>query len=212
MNANGLSRKTVLAGLLAMFLLGVFILFNVFRSYRDSHGVSDPLSNPEREQLPPGFEGSGKRLAFYDFESGNANDSASHLTFSGHSGKQSLKMSSKVSFSPGLWIKFKDLKPGDSSWIRVTGYVWFTCPPGEVTCNLVATCNHAGVNFKYMFVALENENLGAGKWNKVTIDYHIPPAPDAEDVVQAYFWYRGKGEMLVDDIDAEYFNTIKNNK
>ena len=37
------------------------------------------------------------------------------------------------------------------------------------------------------------------------MDYRIPRAPDGEDVVQVYFWYRGKGEMLVDDIDIRLY-------
>jgi hypothetical protein len=205
MSENRHNSNFFLVGLLAMFLLGVFVLLNFYLSYRDSHKKTDPFIVEEREKLPSSLEGKGKRLAFHDFEAGNASDMASHLAHGGHGGRQSLKLSSKVPFSPGLWIKFKDLNPGDSTWISATGYVWFSCPDSLVKCSLVATCNHQGTNFKYQFIALEKENLQPGKWNRVSLDYRIPPAPDGEDVLQVYFWCRGAEEMLVDDIRVDVF-------
>lgn len=138
----------------------------------------------EPEQLPAAFEGKGRQLAFHDAET---------------------RLNPEVPFSPGLWVKFKDLGPVDSAWIRATGNVWFSCPASEVKCSLVATCNHNGTNYKYMFVALEYADLKPNQWNRVSIDYLIPLAPDPEDVLQAYFWYRGNGEILVDDIKIEFY-------
>jgi hypothetical protein len=43
----------------------------------------------------------------------------------------------------------------------------------------------------------------------VSIDYRIPPPPDHEDVLQAYFWYRGNGELLVDDVEVDLFTANK---
>jgi hypothetical protein len=206
---NGLSRGTFFAGLTAVILLGVFIAVNDFLAYSDLHRILLPFSEIEREKLPDGLEGQAKRLAFHDFEAGNAADAASHLASSGNNGKQSLKMNSDVQFSPGISIKFKDLNPGDSSWIRATGFVWFSCPPSEAKCSLVATCNHNGINYKYMFVPVENEPVKPGQWNRVCLDYQIPEAPDREDLLQVYFWYRGNGEMLVDDIDIEYYTQVQ---
>jgi hypothetical protein len=206
---NGLSRRTLLAGFVAVLLLGVFMLVNYYLTYQDKHQPADISAGVEREKLPANLEGDGRRLAFHDFESGNATDTASHLATRGHTGKQSLKMNSRVNFSPGLWIKFKELNPGDGAWIRATGYVWFSGSPSDVKCCLVATCNHQGVNFKYMFVALEKEKLQPNRWNRISIDYQIPPPPDREDVVQAYFWYRGNGEMLVDDVEVTLFKPKK---
>ena len=190
---------------MAFLLLGAFILINSYLAYKDTH--RDPGHTPElaREVIPAFLSDKGIILAHHDFEAGNAGDPASHLASFGHSGKQSLKMNAEFPFSPGLWITFKDLNPGDTAWIRATGYVWFTCPVSEAKCSLVATCNHKGVNYKYMFVPIEKESVKPGQWNKITIDYQIPPAASKEDVVQCYFWYRGAGEMLVDDIEINYF-------
>ena len=194
--------KFLFACLIAILLLGIFILVNFIRFYQDSHQTIDSLAGTEREKLPASLEGKGKRLVFHDFESGNASDTSSHLATPGHGGRQALKLSSKVPFSPGLWVKVKDIHPTGSSWIRATGYVWFSCQPSEVKCNLVVTCNHQGTNYKYMFIPLEKEHLITGQWNSVAIDYVIPPAPSAEDILQVYFWYCGSHELLVDDINV----------
>jgi hypothetical protein len=194
----------------ALGLLAIFILGN---AWLHEHFLQDSREQGDVHELDLITDTAGvksSRMAYYDFESGNAGDTASHLASIGHGGRQSLKMNSRFPFSPGLWIKFKDLKPGDSSWIRARGYVWFNCPPGEVKCSLVATCNHNGVNFKYMFIELEKEGLKAGQWNQVSIDYHVPAEAGPEEVLQAYFWYRGAGEMLVDDIDVERVTMQKN--
>jgi hypothetical protein len=193
------------AGLGAVLLLGAFIVTNSQLAFQDSHKALSPFAGIEREHIPPGLSLQEKKLAFHDFESGNVSDSASHLASTGHGGKQSLVLSPLASFSPGLWIKFKELDPPDSSWIRVTGYVWFSCPPAEAKCSLVATCNHRGINYKYMFIPFETENLQPNRWNRVSIDYRIPRAPDRDDVLQAYFWNRGNERLLVDDINVALF-------
>ena len=206
---NGLNRKTLLSGLGAIFLLGIFVLVNYYRLFQDTHQPIESQGEVIREQLPPGLQGRGETLAAHDFESGNAADTASHLAGTGHGSRQSLKLSSKIPFSPGLWIKFKDLLPGDSAWLRATGYVWFSCPAADARCSLVATCNHNGINYKYMSVPVEKEAVKPNQWNKICIDYRIPPPPGREDILQVYFWYRGSGEMLVDDIVVNIYKGLK---
>lgn len=194
-----------MAGLVAILLVGIFILVNYYQEYLDAHQTIDRMVVAERENLPATLTGKGKRLAFHDFEYGRADDTALHLGSTGHGGKQSMRLSRKFPFSPGLWTKFKDLRPGDSSWIRVTGYVWLQGLASEAKCSLVATCNHQGINYKYMFAAIEKEPVKTNQWNRISLDYKIPRPPDEEDVIQVYFWFRGAGEMLVDDIEIEFF-------
>ncbi|MCX6277609.1 MAG: hypothetical protein NT004_05900 [Bacteroidetes bacterium] len=198
-------KSPVVAGILAVFLLGIFIVANEYRSYLNAHQSIDPFNDIEREQLPEHLEGKGTLLVFHDFESGNQADTSLHLTAPGHAGKQSIRLNSRFPFSPGLWIRFSELNTGDSAWLRGSGYVWFSGNPDDVKCSLVATCIHRGINFKYMFIPLENENLTPSQWNKVTIDYRIPQPPSTDDVLQVYFWYRGNGEVLVDDVKVEFW-------
>jgi len=160
---------------------------------------------PERETLPDTAGWKGRRLAFHDFESGDPADTASNCVAGGHNGNQSLRLRPWAPFSPGLWTRFGDLNPGETAWIRVTGYVLGPPDGKPLPAYLVATCNHNGVNFKYMYIDLEKEKLFPGRWNRLMMDYRIPRAPHPGDVLQAYFWYRGTGEMRVDDIEIEYY-------
>ena len=185
---------------------GLLSLFIVLNSYLHEGSLEKSRKAGEFHETEHLTDTAGmvtSRVAFHDFEAGDPADPALHLAAIGHTGKQSLKMSSAMPFSPGLWTRFRDLPAGGHGWIRATGYVWFSCLPGDVKCSLVATCNHQGANFKYMFIALEKENLVPNRWNKITIDDRIPEPPLGEDILQVYFWYRGNGEMLADDIGVE---------
>jgi len=198
-------RKQLFATFSGLILLGIFIGWNYILHLNSQQNNSNQVIMNEREHIPEKSGLTPIRLAYYDFESGDIANPDLHLSASGHQSNQSMKLDLRVPFSPGLWIQFKDLTHSDSSWIRASGYIWFSCPVSEVKCSLVATCNHKGINYKYMFIPLEKEDVKPNQWNKINIDYHIPPAPDKEDVLQAYFWYRGKGEILVDEIEVTFF-------
>jgi len=196
----------------ALVLLGIFVGWNFLLNERSQDKDAGKVGIPEKEQVPDVKGLTARRLAFHDFETGDAGDTVLHLARTGHGGKQSLKMGAQVPFSPGLWIKFRDLDPGDSSWIRATGFVWFDGLPTAVNCWLVVTCNRDGVNFKYMHFDLGKENLLPGRWNRVSIDYRIPPVHSPGDVLQAYFWYRGGAVILIDDIEIELITYSKKKK
>lgn len=191
--------------LIALVLLGIFVAWN---QWRDARSKELPKEEPpaERESIPDTASLKRTRLAFHDFEGADAADPAQHLATRGHKSRQSYRLTPDAPFSPGLWILRKDLPAGRELWLRATGYVWFEGPDSLAKCSLVATCNHKGTNFKYFAAEIEKERPVSGKWNRVSIDYRIPPAPEGEDVVQVYFWYRGKGVILVDDLTVDLFS------
>ena len=203
---NSQQLRKIIPVLTATGLLLIFIYFNEYRAQQVKNRITGLYDNLEKERLPDTSGWKSKTLAFHDFAGGNPDDTASHISAKGFSGKNSLILSPRVPFSPGLWIRFRELKPTDSSWIRATGYVWISDDPESLRCSLVATCNHKGTNFKYMFIPLEIEKLTPGSWNKVVIDYRIPAPVNGDDIIQAYFWYRGKGQLLVDDIKIQYYS------
>ena len=188
--------------LAALALLGVFVAWNEYRGAQ-SKKVQKSEVPVEQEQLPDTTGMRRTRLAAHDFEGADAADPAQHLSTKGHDSRLSYRLTPDAPFSPGLWIKHRDLPRGKELWLRASGYVLFEGPDSLAKCSLVATCNHAGVNFKYM--AVEPLTPVAGQWNRVAVDYRIPPAPDGEDVVQVYFWLRGSHEVLVDDVVIELF-------
>ena len=204
----------LLAALTGLALLGMFILWNGYQGRRDVKKKKETRTVVDREQLPDTSGYRSKQLASYDFEWGNPADTTSHLALTGHNSRQSFCLKPWMPFSPGLWIQFKDLPGGDSCWIRATGYLWAPIHADSLPCDLVITCNHKNLNLKYMYACLDKEGLRRGEWNRVTLDYRIPDLPDKEDVLKAYFWYRGTGEALVDDVRVTLFqpdNKTRNN-
>jgi len=201
-------RNVLPAALTGLVLLGMFILWNDCQGRRDLRKKKETLRVVDREQLPDTSGYRSKQWVFYDFEWGNPADTTLHLTLTGHNSRQSFCLKPWMPFSPGLWVQFKDLPGGDSCWIRVSGSVW--APPGSdsLPCDLVVTCNHNNLNLKYVSFPVEEANLQRGAWNRITLDYRIPDPPDKEDVLKAYFWYRGDGEMLVDNIRAVLFEKV----
>ena len=196
------------AALTGLALLGVFIFWNGYRERHDLKKRKETRAVVDREQLSDTSGYRSRQLAFYDFEWGKPADTASHLALTGHNSRQSFSMKPWMPFSPGLWIQFKDLPGGDSSWIRVSGYVWAPEGTDSLPCDLVVTCNHGNLNLKYVSFPVEEANLKRGSWNRITQDYRIPLLPGKEDVLKAYFWYRGTGEMLVDDVEVRVFSEV----
>jgi glycosyltransferase involved in cell wall biosynthesis len=161
--------------------------------------------NDEREFLPETGNYTSKVLATWNFETPDQAGAENLCRDTAYSGNYSLRMSKKLEFSPGINLPYKDVSQKDFAWIRVTAFVWFTCKPEEVLCGLVITGNQNGTACKYRMLELEKANLKPGIWNKVTMDYMTPFFDDKNNTLQAYFWYRGDTELLVDDMEIRLF-------
>ena len=55
---------------------------------------------------------------------------------------------------------------------------------------------------------LDPGKIKEGQWNEFAINC-ILRDPQKNDLLQAYFWYRGSSEMLVDDIEVTLFQPKK---
>jgi hypothetical protein len=165
----------------------------------------EPLENQGKEELSDESGYVKKVLASYDFEKVDPGLGVYQSAEFAKSGKYSLKLNPQLQFSPGINIRFKDLTAKETVWIRATGYVYFTCLPGEAKVSLVLTCNHNNKAYKYKAIMVESENLQPNQWNKVTMDYETPFIPDKEDFLQSYFWYRGEKPVYLDDFTIELF-------
>ena len=161
--------------------LGVFIVVNLFLGAGGRERSSDPFEFAEQERMPDSLQGFGKRIFFYD---------------------QPFTLSSKKPFSPGLYTTFRELMPPAGTGLRTTALVWNNGLPDSLACSLVTTCNQEGTNYKYLYLPLEKSKLPSRRWSRVTLDYRIPRGARPDDIIQAYFWYRGKGEMRVKEMEV----------
>ena len=218
-----------------ILLAGVFLFFltlNLFQTWQYMNFIIDPsmmnrayyrvifgkthVEEKDKKYLHPVVI-PGKRewkyendyfkriLAYYDFEQSDQDYSGYQTADVARTGKYSLKLTPGFHFSPGIWIKFKDLTNQGSVWIRATGYVYFTSTAREALASLVMTCCHEGMALKYQTLDIEKENFLPDKWNKVTLDYETPVISDRDDLLQVYFWYRGKDALYLDDFIIEIF-------
>ena len=227
MKRSGMVKWPLLA------VMGFFVLLNLFQTWQYMHYILDPARMTkayywkmfgkttvnaadlmyleptaiigEREFLPAGGNYTSKVIARYDFEKPDPANPGNFCSDTAFSGRYSLRMSRKLEFSPGLNMPYRELSGKDFSWIRATARVWFSCKPEEVACGLVITCNQKGKAYKYRMLELEKQHLVPGAWNQVSMDYMTPFLDDKRNTMQAYFWYRGDKEMLVDDFEITLF-------
>ena len=161
--------------------LGVFIVVNLFLGVGGRERSSDPFEFAEQERMPDSLQKFGKRIFLYN---------------------QPFTLSSAKPFSPGLYTTFREQNPMAGAWLRTTALVWHNGSPDSLACSLVTTCNQQGTNYKYLYLPLEKSKLPSRQWSRVTLDYRIPRGARPDDVIQSYFWFRGKGEMRVEEMEV----------
>lgn len=157
------------------------------------------------EAMGPEDEYNRKELINLDFEQtegwipGAKEDSIVHL------GNYSWRLDGSIKSFP-IWdknvLEFTTLQ---ESWVRITFWLYspylFKYNPG----NFVITMNHLGENYKYRFLAFEEEGWIPLKWNKVIYTYQIPYVEDPVDRLQVYLWRDSPANLFVDDITVELF-------
>ena len=146
-----------------------------------------------------------RQLALYDFENKDFPYYGNLSTYPVFKGTYSFRMDSNMQFSPGIKINYSELTKKVKAGIKVSVWVYSKVPFTENPANLVVTSNHDGLNYRYEAILFERENLVAGRWNKIVLNYIIPDYPDPKDMLQAYLWYRGKKDLFVDDLKIELF-------
>ena len=227
-----LSEKKVVVQLLLSFVFFFFILLNLFQTWQYITFMIDPSNmtkeyywaifgktkvSEDAKQFLEGYTLSPgsilknedkfniKQLAFYNFENKDFPYTGNLSTDLFVNGRFSFRMDSNMQFTPGIKINFKDLTKKLQVGIRLSAWVYTKIPIAENPASLVVTCNHNGLNYRYDAILLEREQLVAGRWNKVVLNYMTPESPDPEDFIQAYLWYRGKHDFFVDDLKIELF-------
>ena len=218
-----------------LLVLCLFVVLNLFQTWQYMHLVLDPMQMTktyywsvfgktkatftdllllepttkidEREFLTNAEGYNAKVVASYNFDTTGQADPGNLCCDTAYSGKCSLRMSSKLEFSPGINMPYKDFSTKDFTWARASAMIYFNGKPEEVLCGLVMTCNQKGTAYKYRMLELEKQTLKPGLWNKVTMDYITPFFEDKNNTLQVYFWYRGGPGLLVDDFEITRFES-----
>ena len=126
-----------------------------------------------------------------------------------HSGQSAFQFDNSLLYFNLYEGDFETLTDFDHAWIRVVYYVFPLSEMEQKDFTLVMQFMHKGKIYKYKGVNLlplfENKTLQVGKWNKLSFDYLTPEVRSKKDVLKIYFWNRGKGKVIIDDVSVRLF-------
>jgi hypothetical protein len=166
----------------------------------------EPDQNNVTETMGDGKNYTRRTILLQGFETPDPNELNNYVNAPVHSGKYSYRVDSSMEFSPGLRAAADQVSSLDYYWIRASAWVWPASDSLETLADLVITVMHNGEHVKYRSLPLEKEGLVPNQWNHVAMDYEIPYISDpANTQVKVYFWYRGKKQLFIDDLDVFVF-------
>lgn len=119
-----------------------------------------------------------------------------------------FKMHSGNPYSPGIKEPYNFFTGNYYFYLRAGVWVYGFSEdiPGKLHL-VFSTKNEAGEDLKYRaftFSTLQKE-FKPGEWNYLSADYLTPEVRTKDEVVQAYVWYSGAGEVWIDDYKVELF-------
>ncbi|MCF6341589.1 MAG: hypothetical protein L3J31_02125, partial [Bacteroidales bacterium] len=152
-------------------------------------------------------------LTDFDFE----NPSKKHNRFFtkelSHNGKTAFQFDSTLLYFNLFESSFEALTEEDHAWLRIEFYVFPQSERAQKDLLLAVSFQHRGKTYKYKALNIrslpENRSLQTGKWNKISFDYLTPEVRSEKDVLKIYFWNRGRGTVLVDDLTLTVFEPGK---
>ncbi len=159
------------------------------------------------ETMPDPANFNKKILGYYDFS--NPNSTYSNLVKDiRDTNTYCLAMDSTAQYSPGLYIKFKNITGEYYAWIKA--HAEFLVPENynEPLPLLVVTFIHDKKCYKYLTKELKSDNDTSGVWQKSFVDYLTPEVRDKEDTLQVYLWHRGKKPVYIKNLLVEAYDPI----
>lgn len=215
-------------------LLGLLILFNLFQSWQYRQRIIDPermtrqayfanffalKHNPQNDKLllvqrsTDAYDVLDTTITYKqlptivcDFEDSTRYD---HLCDTAHSGLHAYQTDSLHIFTPAYKMPYRDITSGEYAWVHVTAWIYPTCDMRENPGSMVITFNHKGGNYKYRALDLENLSLTPHQWNQIEMNYLTPEPRQKRDLLQVYYWHRGKQPVYVDDISIDIQVPVK---
>ena len=149
-----------------------------------------------------------RTVGYFNMDDVNTGEYAIYCLDTTHtrSGRYSYRMSPESEFSPVFDMPFSHITKKDHVWIRFTLWYFPTSKMKETPTDIVIHVNHHGKTYQYWGYHIETAPYKLNEWNKYTADYLTPTIQDEDDEIKAYVWFRGKKELLIDDIQIEAFD------
>jgi hypothetical protein len=132
----------------------------------------------------------------------NANHFEHKIT---HSGNTAIRMNLYNMYSPGLKTEIKYLADTTKVLIHASAYVYVPDNPSINTFHLVFSIENENGAYVYNAVDSQAENIKVGDWNKISMAAEVQNIKSVNDVMKVYVWYSGKREIIVDDLEVEFY-------
>lgn len=116
-----------------------------------------------------------------------------------------MNLNEKSTFTPAFEKAYREICPGEYSWLRCEAEIWIPHNYSEEKPLLV--CHFEYKNQLYKYVASENQinSLQPGRWNRIKLDYMTPKPRRKTDKFKTYIWHRGKQDILVRKVKVTVF-------
>jgi len=214
-----------------IFLLGFFLLLNLFQTWQYFNGIIHPdsMTKPYYKAVfgrisPPDEEMKSlllvQRSLDVDDPFPNPEDYYLYRTFEmDFDGDQWINpegipsekvrdviiLSPAQPFSPALEIPYNRLTVADHAFLKVRGNVFIEENPADNPFTLVVTFDHKGGNYKYRGLDVEKygQEIIVGQWNTIETIYLTPEPRRRTDELRAFFWLRGQKPLPVEEIKVE---------
>ena len=152
-------------------------------------------------------------LAAYDFEEVPKKYQKYLQDGFSQNGKNAFQFDSSLLYFNLYEKDFKSLTPYDHAWLRLTFYVFPQNGVEMKDFSLVMQFAHKGKAYKYktenIRKQLEGKTIQADKWIRLSFDYLTPEVRSEKDVLKIYFWNKGKGKVLIDDVSLKIFEPAR---
>ena len=187
-----------------------FALFGKTKLTPEAQMFFDKSFTVEEEKFPENKKYRSVRMVALDFEVPASSGDEPFYNFNhAHSGRGSWILSKEQPFSKGLSKTIGKFRGQEESWLRISGWIFFECPPEENRIRLVVSCDHQGIAYKYVAKELAGKFL-PGHWHQVNLDYLLPQYyANENDMVKVYFYNYGNQVCLIDDLTIDLFNPEK---
>lgn len=161
------------------------------------------------EQLEDETDYQNRLLAKFDFEETSKKFQKYYRDDFSYDGKNAFQFDSSLLYFNLYEKEFKSLTVYDHAWVRVNYSIYLPNETDLKDFSLVIQFMHKGKVYKYKGQSIrpmiENKKLQSGGWNRISFDYLTPEVRSKDDVLKIYFWNRGKGKIIVDDVTIETF-------
>jgi len=121
------------------------------------------------------------------------------------SGTQSVRLTSRNQFSPGLKTRIGNLVDSARILIRAHAWVYIQDAPSFNGYHIIVSLENEQGTYYYNGIDSNDETVNIGSWNKIEIASEINNIKSPDDILKVYVWYTGKREVFVDDLVIEFY-------